>query len=792
MGRPSRWLATVLVALAALATTSCQSKGSTVLVVTVGLMGSLPPVSALDVTIIGPSGRSHNVYGVGRTIDFPTTFTAQLPSSVTGEVTLDVKALDAAEKTVAHGLSSTFSLHVGTRQTIAMRLDCGGAVCVIPGADAGAPSDAGSAAGGGPTCGNGRIDLDESCDTAIAAGAPGACPPASCDDGIACTTDTRVGQGCQVECRHVEVTDRLAGDGCCPAGATNATDTDCSSTCGDGHVDKGETCDTAIPPGAPGACPTAATCDEGNPCTTDAIVSVGTCDASCAHTPVTRQSGATRDGCCPVGAWAAADADCPIACGDGRIEADELCDPGFPANDPHACPTSCDDGDPCTIDVLEGSACRARCVSTPITALVSGDGCCPAGATSRTDRDCAPVCGNGVVEGGESCDTAAATPGGECPKSCSPSPSACLKNVLVGATASCTARCELQEVTKCGGARDGCCAVGCTATTDPDCSATCGDGVVQAANGETCDLGIAEGKPGACPTSCTDGLACTRDVLVARGTCQAACIFVPITTARAGDGCCAPGTDASLDPDCEPLCGNGVAEGPGETCDYGASPLACPTTCLGGDACTPIRIEGVPASCNARCVAHPVTACVSGDGCCPAWCTIANDSDCSVVCGDGVLSAGETCDRAITAGLAGACARTCDDGDACTADWAAGTIAGCSRTCGHAAIAICRDGDGCCPPGCDSNSDADCVVTCGDGQIGAGETCDPPSTCPSQCPDDGDTCTREVLVGEPERCTAACRHPPITACSGKTADFCCPTGCSAGTDVDCPAHGPPS
>jgi hypothetical protein len=155
------------------------------------------------------------------------------------------------------------------------------------------------------------------------------------------------------------------------------------------------------------------------------------------------------------------------------------------------------------------------------------------------------------------------------------------------------------------------------------------------------------------------------------------------------------------------------------------------------------------------------------------------------VCGDGVRSPGEACDRAITAGQPGACARTCDDGDACTSDWASGSVEGCSRACSHAAITACRGGDGCCPPGCDAKADPDCGPTCGDGQLGAGETCDPPSTCPSTCPDDGDPCTREVLAGDAAHCTAACRHDPVTACSGGAADFCCPTGCTAATDADC-------
>jgi len=155
----------------------------------------------------------------------------------------------------------------------------------------------------------------------------------------------------------------------------------------------------------------------------------------------------------------------------------------------------------------------------------------------------------------------------------------------------------------------------------------------------------------------------------------------------------------------------------------------------------------------------------------------------------------EECDRAITAGMPGACARTCDDGDACTVDLASGSIANCTRGCTHATIDACLDDDGCCPSGCTLANDDDCIPTCPadaascpncpDGRIEAGETCDPPTTCPTTCPDDGDPCTTELLVGDPAHCNVACLHIPITTCSGSTSDSCCPTGCSSATDSDC-------
>jgi hypothetical protein len=187
-----------------------------------------------------------------------------------------------------------------------------------------------------PRCGDGRVDSGETCD--------GDCQ-ASCDDSDPCTTDRITGSAaaCNVVCLNAAITTAVNGDHCCPRGANAATDNDCSTTCGDGVVTGGETCD--------GNCPTS--CDDGISCTSDKMIgSSAQCTAACTHTSITAVAGG--DGCCPRGSNANSDSDCAAVCGNGVKEPGESCDGD--------CPVSCDDGDSCTQDVLVGGhTCNASC-----------------------------------------------------------------------------------------------------------------------------------------------------------------------------------------------------------------------------------------------------------------------------------------------------------------------------------------------------------------------------------------------------------------------------------------------
>ena len=226
-----------LCALAALTlpAAACHHDGDAIIALVVTVTGSPPPVSALDVQeISGPAGSSSASYTRpnGGAIAFPTTLSAELPAAATGNVTISVTALDPSGATVATGQSGMQTVAAGEHPTIYVPLSCGSPTCT---ADAGTGSTADAGTGTSPRCGNGRVDPGETCDIAIRAGNQGACPPASCDDGIACTKDNPSGAACTASCAHPPITDIGLSDGCCPSGAAESTDPDCSADCGDGQ-----------------------------------------------------------------------------------------------------------------------------------------------------------------------------------------------------------------------------------------------------------------------------------------------------------------------------------------------------------------------------------------------------------------------------------------------------------------------------------------------------------------------------------------------------------------------------
>ena len=365
----------------------------------------------------------------------------------------------------------------------------------------------------------------------------------------------------------------------------------------------------------------------------------------------------------------------------------------------------------------------------------------------------AAICGNGIVERGETCDN-------NCPMSCSDG-NACTQDIMSGSMDSCDVFCLYPSVEACIGG-DGCCPAMCIFVNDSDCSDSCGDNIVD--DDETCDAN--------CPTAadCVDTNACTADaILGSAANCSAQCINTDISACVSDDGCCPSGCDATTDNDCGGVCGNDEVEG-SEICDGD-----CPTLsdCSDGVACTTDGLTGSSSTCNAECVYSTILDCIHGDGCCPRICDNSTDNDCSASCGNLTVEGNETCD--------GNCPTSCDDYEVCTSDELIGSSSSCSAECINTDIVTCIGGDGCCPSYCNATNDVDCAATCGNNIVESGETCD--GNCPTSC-SGGSGCITYVLSGS--ACTRECVSSSITNCINS--DGCCPSGCNTASynlDNDC-------
>jgi hypothetical protein len=470
-------------------------------------------------------------------------------------------------------------------------------------------------------------------------------------------------------------------------------------------------------------------------------------------------SGATSDGCCPGACSATTDVDC-AGCGNGRLDPGETCDPVAD------CPTACPQMQCQLYSLQKAGTCQASCVTTGTqTKCVNADGCCPSGCNTTNDSDCKPVCGNGVVEQGELCD-------GNCPSKCVAV--GCQQMTLQGSAATCDAHCVNGAVQMACVANDSCCPASCNATTDADCVARCGNGIVEGT--EICD--------GNCPTICPavgcqlrvlQGSAQTCDVTCVNGALQSACIN--------NDGCCPSGCNSLNDNNCNPTCGNGVVES-GETCDPVANCNSIQTACI-NDANNVVTTSGSAAACTFVCT-RAQRSCGPADTYCPTnvACGPTTDADCPG-CGNGRVESGlgETCDPpSVCTTQQTACVS-----DANNVRTSSGSTAACTYKCTTVPRA-CGPADGFCPTGCGPTMDVDCPG-CGNGRIEAGETCDvapATPTCASITCDDGNSCTIDTRNGANGSCNVTCSHANITTCS-MVSDGCCPGACNATNDSDCGA-----
>lgn len=268
----------------------------------------------------------------------------------------------------------------------------------------------------------------------------------------------------------------------------------------------------------------------------------------------------------------------------------------------------------------------------------------------KTDSSIAPdatvgdACGDGRITGTEKCDIGIANDQpGACPSEC-PDSDGCVQWQLAGTA--CEAKCQLITPTCTDG--DNCCPADCTKADDSDCSASCGDGIVQTEEGEICEPRAAlEGEPDAetlaCPTQCEqDDEPCTTVMLTgSEANCSAECSTVEITSVAEGDGCCPNGANANTDSDCGPICGNQIRENDeecdgSESCDDQCRSTLTPEqlTCTDVDA---IHSDECKKCVCANCTNEALLCLISGDA--------AFDEQCAKLleCGERTACAGAYC-----------------------------------------------------------------------------------------------------------------------------------------------------
>jgi len=230
---------------------------------------------------------------------------------------------------------------------------------------------------------------------------------------------------------------------------------------------------------------------------------------------------------------------------------------------------------------------------------------------THTVSTCAPICGDGVVEGNEVCDDGTNNGSyGGCMPGCKARGPYCGDHLQQTPPEQCD---DGTNMTTYGGLVLAC-APGCTIAP------YCGDGTVS--NGEECDEGAQNGTGyGHCSTTCTQGPRCGDGLQQAAEQCDDG-----VRNGSSNDPCQA---------DCTLKCGNGVID-PGEECDDGVASNVggygkCTASCKLGPRCG----DGVKNG-NEQCDNGKNDG---SYGTCNPTCTLAS------FCGDGVVNGTEQCDQ---------------------------------------------------------------------------------------------------------------------------------------------------
>jgi hypothetical protein len=639
----------------------------------------------------------------------------------------------------------------------------------------------------------------------------------ACSDGNACTVnDICVAGKCQAGAQNgCNDLNPCTVDQCFPTAG-------CSSKVVDGLVcdADGNKCTVTDACKGGGCQPGKAfSCDDGNPCSSDA------CDpdsGTCSHVAVPADVTCTDSSVCTSGDHCA-DGSCvgqPVACDDGNACSADACEPVQGCVHAAASGSLCDDGNPCSLadtcaaGVCQAGAAKACPAQAPcqIAACNTVTGACavvPAAATPCDDANpctAGESCAAGACVGGKAancddgntCTTDYCVPTSGCASA--PAPAACEEGSLCTAGDQCQGgTCVAGKTAVCG---DG---LPCTIDICLPASGTC----THAATEGPCSDGNACTTEDACagvaciglPIVCSDGNPCTVDFCTATG-CQSVAKPVPCDD---GDACTL--FDTCKGGSCAPGMAKACSDGNPCTADACAVDLGCVHTPTAG-ACD----DGNPCTTGDNCVA---AACKSGQNLCAckdsSVCAKFEDGDMcngTLACVSGLcVLAPETvvtcpeptpCMFSTCVPETGQCAtKAAPDGLAC-ADGKACTVAdACKAGACLGSAAPCDDFDPCTADAC--AEPAACTHTSLEGKAcDDGSACTVDEVCnnmkchgnPAAC-DDGDPCTLDLCSAE-----KGCLHPPSSsACSDGSActvgDMCsgglCVSGGASACDdgVDC-------
>jgi len=723
---------------------------------------------------------------------------------------------------------------------------------------AGMPPAAGTACGGGlvcrggscvsAACGNGAREGAEQCDDGNSVDGDGcdndctfSCAAAAdCDDANACTGT----ESCNTTLHTCQAGTPLADGAACGTGRVCRGGACITPVCGDGFVEGAEQCDDANGTDGDGcdsdctfSCSAAADCDDANLCNGAETCRAATHTCGAGTPPADGVS-------CGVGLVCRGGACVMPVCGNGLLEFGELCDDGNSTNGDgcendctFSCATDgeCGDGRFCNGTETCNTTTHVCRSGTPVSDGTS----CGGGLVCRAGTCVPPVCGNGILETGETCDDGNTADGDGCNNDC---------------TFSCTATADCDDANLCTGAET--CNTSthiCTNPADPPDGTPCGGGNVCRGGScvaPLCGNSLREGSEQCDDGNTTDGDGCDNDCTY---SCEAAADCADGNACNGTESCnttthrCVAGTppvdgtvcDRDMNPATRDICRGGtcrasscgdtfVDSGAGEQCDDGNAvngdgcdddctfSCAVAADCTDGDACNGAEtcnttthrcVVGTPPPDGSVCDRdmNPATR----DICRGGTCRVSSCGDTFVdagggeQCDDGNAVNGDGCDNDCT--FSCAVAADCSDGNACNGAESCNTtthrcVAGtppadgsvCDRDMNPATRDICRGGT-CWASTCgDTFVDAGGGEQCDDGNTVNGDGCD--NDCTFSCAvaadcSDGNACNgTESCNTTTHRCVAGTPPANGTACdrdmNPATRDICRAATCVASTCGD--------